>query len=211
MEGRLVHLNFSDAFDKISHCGLLYKIRSVGVGGQFQFIVSKFLSVRRQRVRLGGKVSVSVVVISVVPQCSVLGALLFILYFSELFHIVGSHILGNANDTIIYADIHRPLLRLKVIETLNQDLVATNSWCLKWHMRLNPKKTKSIVVSRSRITAFGYGDLTFGNAELEEVKRLRILGAILDSNLKLTYETHSREVVSQAVRSGGRALSRKVI
>ena len=64
-------------------------------------------------------------------------------------------------------------------------------------MGLPPKKTKSIVVSRSRISAPGYGDLTLGGAVLE-VKSLRILGVAF--NFKLTFETHLREVVSKAAR-----------
>ena len=44
MEGRLVQLSFSPAFDRVSHCGMLYKLRSIGVGGQFLFIVSEFFS-----------------------------------------------------------------------------------------------------------------------------------------------------------------------
>ena len=60
MEGRLVQLDFSAAFDRIIHCDLLYKLRSIGVGVQFLFIVSEFLSDRRQRVRLDGKVGASV-------------------------------------------------------------------------------------------------------------------------------------------------------
>ena len=60
------------------------------------------------------------------------------------------------------------------MESLNQDLAAINSWRLKWHMRLHPKKTKFIVVSRSRTSAPGYGDLTLGGAELEEVHSLHI-------------------------------------
>ena len=56
MERRLVQLNFSASFDRVTHCGLLYKLRSIGVGGQFFFIVSEFFSDRRQRVRLDGKV-----------------------------------------------------------------------------------------------------------------------------------------------------------
>ena len=54
-----------------------------------------------------------------------------------------------------------------MIESLNQDLAAICSWCLKWHMKLNFKKTKSMVVSRSRANAPGYGDLILGGAELE--------------------------------------------
>ena len=75
---------------------------------------------------------------------------------------------GNGHANIIYAVIPRPLSRPQVMEFLNRDLVAIHSWCLKWHRRLNLKKTKSMVLSRSRICALGYGDLTLGGAELEE-------------------------------------------
>ena len=63
-------------------------------------------------------------------------------------------------------------------------------------MRLNSKKTKSIVVSRSLIIAPGYGVLILNGAVLEKEKSLRILGVTLDS--KLTLETHLREIVSKA-------------
>ena len=64
MEGRLVQLDFSAAFVEVNHRGLLYKLRSIGVGGQFLSIVSQFLSGRRQRVCLDGKVTVLVDVVS---------------------------------------------------------------------------------------------------------------------------------------------------
>ena len=106
-----------------------------------------------------------------------------------------------ADDTTIYAIIPRPLSRPQVMELLNQDLAASNFWCLKWHMRLNPKKTKSMVVSRSRTSAPGYDDLTLGGAELEKVKSLRILGVVFDSIL--TFEIPLREAVSKAARNLG--------
>ena len=65
-------------------------------------------------------------------------------------------------------------------------------------MRLNPKKTKFMVVSRSWISASGYGELILSSAELEEVKSLRILGITFVS--KSTFVTHLREVVSKAAR-----------
>ena len=68
-------------------------------------------------------------------------------------------------------------------------------------MSLNPKNTKSMVASRSRTYAPGYGDLTLGGAELEEVKSMLILGATFES--KLTFEIHLREVVSKAARGLG--------
>ena len=47
-----------------------------------------------------------------------------------------------------------------------------NLWCLKWHMRFNLKKTKFMAIPRSRTIAPGYGDLTLGSVELQEVKSL---------------------------------------
>ena len=52
VEGRIIQLDFSAAFDRASHWALLYRLRSMDVGKQFLFIVSEFLSDRRQRVRL---------------------------------------------------------------------------------------------------------------------------------------------------------------
>ena len=65
---------------------------------------------------------------------------------------------------------------------------SNQPWYLKWHMRLNSKRTKSMVVSRSRTIIPGYDDLTLGGAELKELKSLRILGVTL--NFKLTFQIH---------------------
>ena len=181
MERKLVQLSISAAFDMVSNSGLLYKLRSISVGGQFLFIVSGFLSDRRQRVRLDRKVSALVNVVSGGGggQGSVLRPLLFIFYTSKLFRIVGNHIMGYADGAMIYAVLPRPLSRPQVVESLNLDLAATYSWCVKWYMRLNPKKTRSMVVNRSHANAPGYCDLTHGGAELKEVKSLRIPGICL--------------------------------
>ena len=90
--------------------------------------------------------SVSVDVVSEMPQGSVLGPF-FALYTTELFRISGNHMLGYAGDTTIYEVIPRPLSRPQFMESLNRDLAAIHSWCLKWHMRLNPRKTKSMGIS----------------------------------------------------------------
>ena len=161
-----------------------------------------------QRVQLESKVSESVDVDLGVGQSSILGPVLFILYTSELFHIVENHIGGYADDTMIYAIIHILLLHPLVMISLNQDLAVINSWCLKWHTRLNIKITKPMVVSQSQIIAHGYGDLTLGGTELE-VKSLHILVVALAS--KLTFEMHVRKVVSKAARSLESMPRRKVV
>ena len=110
-----------------SRCRLLYKLRAIGVRGQLLSIASEFLSDRRQRVHLDGKVSASVDVVSGVVQSSVLGLLLFILYTSEFTHIVGDHIEGYADDATINAIISRPLARPQVMKSVNKNLASINS------------------------------------------------------------------------------------
>ena len=94
-----------------------------------------------------------------------LESFLFIFYTSELLCIIGNHIVGNADDITINAFIPRLFSGPQAMESLNQDLAAIYSWCLRWHMRLNPKKIKYMVVSRSRIYAPGNGNLTLAQRE----------------------------------------------
>ena len=98
---QLVPFDFSVAFDRVSHCALLYKLRVIGVGGQFLSIVSEVLSDRRQRVCMDKKVSASVDVVSRVTQGNVLEQLLFILSTSKLFRIVWNRIVGYTDDATI--------------------------------------------------------------------------------------------------------------
>ena len=145
--------------------------------------------------------SASVKLVSGVPQSSVLEQLLYILYTSGFLHIVWNHIVGCSDDTSIYAVIPRSLLRPQVMESLNQYLAAIDTWRLKWHMRLNPKNTKSMVVNGFQSYSPGYGDLILSGVELAAVRSLRNSGVTLDC--KLTFETHLREDVSNASRSLG--------
>ena len=88
MESYIVQLDFCAAFDSVSHSGLLFKLKSIGVGVSVLFICTEFLSDRRQRVVVYGSASEQIPIISGVPQESVLGILLFILYTSEMIELV---------------------------------------------------------------------------------------------------------------------------
>ena len=72
----------SAAFDKVSHSGLFFKLKSIGVGGSVLFICREFLSNLRQRVVVDGATCEWIPIISRVPQGSVVGLLLYILYTS---------------------------------------------------------------------------------------------------------------------------------
>ena len=84
-EARIVQIDFSAAFDRVNHLGILYKLCSVGIGGSVLSILTEFLSNRSQQVMVDGCRSKLFNAVSGVPQGSVLGPLLFLQYTSEFF------------------------------------------------------------------------------------------------------------------------------
>ena len=84
-EARIVQIDFSSAIDRVNHQGILYKLSSVGIGGSVLSVLTQFLSNRSQYVLVDGCRSKLGNVVPGVPQGSVLGPLLFLLYTSELF------------------------------------------------------------------------------------------------------------------------------
>ena len=85
---RIVQIDFSSAFDRVNHLGILYKLCSVGIGSSVLCILTQFLSNRSEPVMVDGFQSNLVNIVSEVPQGCVLGTLLFLLYTSELFSIL---------------------------------------------------------------------------------------------------------------------------
>ena len=84
-EARIVQINFSAAFHRVNHLGILYKLCSVGIGGSVLSILTQFLLNRSQQVMVDGCQSKLVNVVSGVPQGSVLGPLSFQMCTSEFF------------------------------------------------------------------------------------------------------------------------------
>ena len=201
MEARLVQIDFSAAFDRVNHLGIsIHKLRSVGVGGSLLSVLSQFLSSRSQYVMVDGVRSHLVDVVSGVPQGSVLGPLLFLLYTSDLFSILENEMIGYADDSTLIAAIPSPNARISVAQSLDRDLLKVSNWCNMWGMKLNVGKTKTMMVSRSRSLNPPSPALSVNGAVLKDLAYLEILGLTLDS--KLTFEMHLRSVarsVSQKI------------
>ena len=88
--------------------------------------------------------------VSGAPQGSVLGSLLFLLYTSELFSILGSKLIGYADDSTFMDVVPSPCVRVTVAESLIRDLGRVSEWCDLWGIKFNASKTKTMIVSRSR-------------------------------------------------------------
>ena len=100
---RAVALDISKAFDRVWHAGLLHKLKSYGVSCQIFGFISSFLSKRQLRVLLDGKSSQEYPVNAVVPQGSILGPTLFLLYINDLPDDVICNIAVYADDTTLYS------------------------------------------------------------------------------------------------------------
>ena len=103
-----MQIDFSAAFDRVNHQGILYKLCSVGIGRSVLSIFSQFLSDRSQHVMVDGCRSKLVNVVSGVPEGGVLGPLLFLLYTSELFSILENTLIGYADDSTLIAVVPSP-------------------------------------------------------------------------------------------------------
>ena len=110
------------------------------------------------RVVVDGATSEWIILVSGVPQGSVLGPLLFIPYTSEMFELVENRLHACSDDSTLLAVVRKPADRPAVAASLNRDLARIQKWCNHWCVTLNPDKTKALVVSRSR-TDPPHGDL----------------------------------------------------
>ena len=165
-EARILQIDFSPAFDRVNHRGILYKLCSVGIGVAVLSILTQFLSDRSQHVMVDGCRSKLVNVVSGVSQGSVLGPLLFLLYTPELFSILENKLIGYADDSSLIAVVPLPGLRVAVAESLSRDLVKVSERCDLWEMKLNASKTKTMIVYRSRTMHPQSPALTIGETVL---------------------------------------------
>ena len=142
----LIVLDFSKAFDRVPHERLLRKMDHYGVRGSTLEWIRAFLTDRVQQVTVEGATSDSIQVLSGVPQGTVLGTLLFLVFINDLPDCVESGIRLFADDCILY----RCIKNQKDCDTLQQDLNNLAAWEKKWGMAFHPEKCSAIRVTRAR-------------------------------------------------------------
>ena len=200
-EARMVGLDFSAAFDRVNHEALIFKLQHLGVGGSFLSILSQFLSGRTQKVVVDGQFSELKNVVSGVPQGSVLGPLLFIIYTHDMWSGLENDLVAYADDATLVAVVPSPDMRAAVADSLNRDLEKISAWCILWGMKLNPSKTQNMIVGRSRTEYPHHKNLYIDGIALATTNSFKVLGMTLDS--KLTFEDHIRSVSSSLAQKIG--------
>ena len=133
-------MDFTKAFDKVPHRRLLYKLDYYGIRGSTHRWISSWLSSRSQQVVLDGQASDPVPVSSGVPQGSVLGWVLFLVFINDLPDNIRSSVRLFADDCVLYRNICSPSDCL----ILQDDLDRLAQWETDWQMKFNVAKCHSI-------------------------------------------------------------------
>ena len=139
-------LDFSKAFDKVSHAKLLHKLEQYGVNGKTLQLISGFLHNRTQFVAINGSHSSISPVTSGVPQGSVLGPTLFLLYINDIVDVTKSELRLFADDTVLY----RAIKSDHDHQILQEDLHNLSKWVSDWQMDFNASKCHLFRITNKR-------------------------------------------------------------
>ena len=181
---RAVALDISKAFDRVWHAGLLQKLKSYGISGQIFGLISSFLSNRRLRVVLDGKSSQEYPVNAGVPQGSILGPTLFLLYINDLPDDVICNVAIYADDATLYSKCDQASdlwQQLELASELESDLQDTVGWGRNWLVDFNAGKTQLVSFDRSKNT--GAIDVKMDGFLFEEKTSLNMLWLTFSSKL----------------------------
>ena len=195
----IIYFDFAKAFDSVNHDIILDKLKNqYGINGLLLKFFVEYLSSRVQRVVIGNELSEELPVASGVPQGSILGPLLFVLFINDIGNDInkGSSLLLYADDTKLFREIsndHDCLL-------LQQDINTLNNWATANKMKFHPDKCKVLSVSlqRSNRDPFPY---KLSGVPLQHVNSEKDLGVHIASNLCWT--NHCNHLLYKASRNLG--------
>ena len=177
-EVRAVFFDISKAFDRVWHRGLLAKLQGAGIGGRLLEWFSNYLADRKQRVIIPGVKSNWAVVKAGVPQGSILGPLLFLVYINDIVSDIQSNIRLFADDTSLYLIVEHANVSAA---TLNSDIKTITEWAKTWLVSFNPTKTESLLISR-KMNRDHHPSLSMMNQDILEVQSHRHLGVTLSND-----------------------------
>ncbi|KAK3101483.1 hypothetical protein FSP39_003928 [Pinctada imbricata] len=182
-----IYLDFQKAFDKVPHRRLLHKLKSYGICGSLYNWLEDFLNNRKQRVVLNDTHSDWGDVTSGIPQGSVLGPILFLIYINDLPDVVHNIAKLFADDTKLYSVVNNSNQQF----TLQEDINKLTDWSNEWLLKFNIDKCKHLHLGRQ--TNYTY---TMAGKEITKINNEKDLGIIIDNELK--FQTHICTQVKKA-------------
>jgi len=175
----MLFLDFSKAFDSVPHILLTHKLQMFGFGGELLQWLNSYLTNRRQRVVVEGSLSEWRPVTSGVPQGSILGPLLFLLYINDLpSSATNSTVALFADDSKCFKEIRNTDDCVK----LQYDITSMYNWSTTWRLYFNLSKCKVLRLTRSRKPVMYSYDMN--GTSLELVSRMPDLGVTAQFDLK---------------------------
>ena len=195
LELRAVFLDISKAFDKVWHDGLLFKLKQNGISGKLLKFFESYLHNRKQRVSLNGFNSEYSEIESGVPQGSVLGPLLFLVYINDLEKNIKSNVKFFADDTMLYSIVVDPSTSAS---ELNHDLDLISQWAFQWKMVFNPDPNKQAteVLFSCKKKPVQHPKLFFNGAPVSRVSEHKHLGLTVQPSL--SFAKHINEKMKKA-------------
>ena len=191
----IAFLDFSKAFDSVRHEHLLFKLEHHGIDGRALQWFRNFLTGRMQRVVICGTYSSWSPVLSGVPQGTILGPVLFILYVNDISPGILSTVKLYADDTKVYREIS-DTARDTVI--LQSDLFHLKSWSEAWQLNFNANKCEIMRVTHNRDKSVPIFSLVPRGELLSSVSAVKDLGITISQDLSWTL--HVVEVVNKAIK-----------
>jgi hypothetical protein len=187
-----IFLDFSKAFDSVSHPHLMTKLTTFGICGPLLDWFNSYLTNRTQVTTINNSTSAPIPVKSGVLQGSILGPLLFLLFINDMIEA-----LNPSTHTALYADdakIYRRIDNIQDSTTLQEDLESLVRWSLRWKLIFNAGKCKVIRFSRKiNPIRFIYN---INGTPLEKLDTIKDLGILVQDNLM--WDAHIRGIVSKA-------------
>ena len=186
----IVYTDFEKAFDKVPHHRLISKLKAYGLDSTLVAWIRAFLTDRFQKVKINREFSDNKEVLSGIPQGSVLGPLLFIIYINDL-----PLVCDDLSKLFLFADdakMYRAITSVNDYNCLNQVCKNIHVWSEQWLMKLNTTKCKvmSLIRNKSNVSKYDYA-FDFSNRDveiLEHVDSFKDLGVLFDC--ELTFEDH---------------------
>lgn len=138
----MVFCDISKAFDRVWHQSLIFKLKQYGISEKLLLFLENYLSNRKQSVLLNDVISSSLPVTAGVPQGSVLGPLLFLIYVNDISENLLSLTRLFADDSSLFVSA----TNIEDLEgILNHDLLIITNWAKQWLIKLNPSKTEAML------------------------------------------------------------------